>query len=302
MKKLCILFVLVAFIAASGIMISGCKKTENNPPTITYTGIVNGQSYFKDQVLTFTVTINSNDGDLKTLTINPINVLPPTVVATVPTDVIDPVATTSPLNFKSGNHSISITFNANLNTAGQVTLQFVVTDSNDETAQATVVITVIQPNIVAHSLELGDQASATGSFGASYEGEVYTLTQASSNYAKIDIIYFYNTTFGDAFYSPDDSDIQNETWGGVIDWANWTPKNSTRFTYITDTNFDFANATYADIITAAAGATDYKAIDLQIGNVFGFITTNDRYGILRITNISGTVGGTVQFDVKIVDM
>jgi hypothetical protein len=299
MKKLSTLFVLISFIAVFGVLLSGCKKTENNPPTVIVTGVTEGAQYYMGQVPTVIITVGSNDGELVSLTINVTGAIAPTItdITMNPAAALDPTNVSSPFLFESGYHNVVVNYNPVINVAGTVSLQFTIKDSNDEIAQTTVTFTVVQPTIVTHSLELGDQSSAVGSFCASFEGEVYTLAQIPGNYAKIDMIYIYNTTWGDAIYSPDDSDIQNEAW---IDWANWNPKNSTRFNYVTDTNFDFANATWQDIIDVAANAADYKAYDLHIGEVYGFKTVSNRLGILRITNVSGTVGGTIQFDVKII--
>jgi hypothetical protein len=298
MKKLSTLFVLISFIAVFGVLLSGCKKTENNPPTITITGL--GDTYLKGAVDTFTVLISSNDGDLTTLENELINVLSPVVFSTVPADAIDGTSTTCPLDFKSGNHSITIRFIVNFSTAGQVTIKLKVTDSNEETAQETIIVTVTEPPtiILYTDVELGDQSSAVGSFYASYENEVYTIGQISSNYAKIDWIYYYDeTTWGDAFYSPDDQDIQNQTW---IGWANWTTVNSTKFVWLETYNFTYA--TWQDIQVAGDSAVTTawtKAYDLQIGDIFGFRTADSKSGLLKINDVSGTVGGTVKFDVKI---
>ncbi|MCX6256474.1 MAG: hypothetical protein NTW49_01005 [Bacteroidia bacterium] len=307
MKKFSTVLLMISFAAIFGVLLTNCKKTENTPPTVTITGITDGTTYNLGEIPDVIITTGAVDSKLVSLTIDVTGALPASITdlnatASVPSDALDQTVTSSPFAFKSGLTNAKIYYNVKVSSAGTVALRFTVKDSNDEITQVTVTFTVTVPQIVNNTITLGDQASSTGSFGASYEGSVFTTSQVASNYSKIDMIYYYDATNGDALYSPDDVDIHTQTWGGVIDWASWTPQNSTRFVFLGNNPAPefFDSATYQDIIDNTATTTDQVAIGLTLGDVFGFKTVSNRMGVLKITAISTTTGGTVTFDVKII--
>jgi hypothetical protein len=194
-----------------------------------------------------------------------------------------------------------------LGTDGTETITIVATDNAGETAEATVDI-VTAGALKQHDIVLGAQDNTTGSFCASFEGTVYTIGELKdgSNYADVDIIYYYGAANKSAFFSPKaivDADI---SWGGLLPVSSWTTINETKFRKAAATDFD--NATYYSVETLGAQADldlanggDTPIEGLAVGDAYAFKTTDGKYGIFSVTAVAGTNEGTISCTIKIQD-
>lgn len=144
---------------------------------------------------------------------------------------------------------------------------------------------------------LGAQSSSTGSFFASVDGTVMTLTQATSNQAKADFAYYYGDVNLATLAAPDDASLNGGT--GNFTWCqSWTTKNQTRFTLTTLTTAEFDAATAATI-NALADPAESKVSSLAQGKVIAFKTASGKKGLIKVTSITTGASGSITLDVKV---
>ena len=137
---------------------------------------------------------------------------------------------------------------------------------------------------------------------------MYTVGElkTGSNYADVDIIYYYGATNKNALFSPKaivDADI---SWSGLLPVDNWTTVNETKFVRISTS--DFNNATYYTVRTMGtpadldiANGGDDPVEGLVSGDAYAFKTADGKYGVFSITDVTGTNEGTISFTIKIQD-
>ncbi len=140
---------------------------------------------------------------------------------------------------------------------------------------------------------MGDQTATTGSFAAAFDGTVYKLADVAANYGKIDMIFYSGSTLGKFIAGPTDDQIQTITWSNAVNWANWNPKNDTKFGKVTAADFD--GATYASVAALTAGTT--RVSSLANGDVVAFKTAAGKYGVFKVTALSTEI----TIEVKIQD-
>ncbi len=191
------------------------------------------------------------------------------------------------------------------NIAGTETYTFTVTDKNGEVATKDVVVTVKAAQTIrtqSTKLLAGQDNNTVGSFYATAgTGTVYNQTNAKTNAAAVDFLYFYGATNKATIAAPNDADaatIYNNSTTGL---QTWTVRNATKFKTTTLSATDFNNATVASINTAAEGAALTKSNDLTNGRVFAFVTAGGKKGLILVNTITGTQAGTIEITVKIVD-
>lgn len=191
-------------------------------------------------------------------------------------------------------------------TAGVEKIEFKVTDKDGQSATKSlqittqVVVTPIPVNTFTMKI-LGSYQSTTGSSFASIDGTVYTLAEAFANQASIDFLYWWGASTSATIGAPNDPKAM-EVYTGINGLPNWTTRNATRFISTTQTaaEFDAIGDNDGDILaTLAAGATLSRMGTLAVGNVFGFLTVTDKYGLIKVTHITTGAGGDITIDVKV---
>jgi hypothetical protein len=149
---------------------------------------------------------------------------------------------------------------------------------------------------------LGASSNAAGSAFSTTTGLVYSKTDAATNNAKIDFIYFYSTTAGVL------SEIISPSYGATnyTDFvtSSWTVKNSTKFyktTAVSSADFD-AMTNDSKITTAITGITwntDERVVNLAVGDIFAFKTAAGKYGLTKVTALTSGVSGSITISVNV---
>jgi hypothetical protein len=167
------------------------------------------------------------------------------------------------------------------------------------------------PNIVYGDIyeypdvHLGAQNSLEyGSFFSFENGNVYTLENAFNNQEIIDLTYYY-----DDFDALEENIIASPganltgVFSGINDIANWEIKNTTRYSReeLDVTIDEFDNAHNDSILIANSFAFESggrKTKFLKAGDVYSFVR-NDKTGMFKVVNTSGTTNGYIVVDIKI---
>ena len=156
----------------------------------------------------------------------------------------------------------------------------------------------------------GFENPTNGSFYASIENNVHTLSNALFNAEKIDFLSYHTSTLGYVIASVDDSGadatLESQVVGGDLD--DFSTRNTTRFrTYSTSPNFNSIRTTL-ELENAYSGNTQSTSLSnvagLSNNDIIGFALPNSRgarIGLLRVNQTAGTTGSdrTIRFDVKI---
>jgi hypothetical protein len=188
------------------------------------------------------------------------------------------------------------------------TIKFTATDKDDQISSQSIEIQVTALGLITHSgIELGAQNNATGSFFASFEGNIYTTGELKdgNHYDDIDIVYYFGASNKQALFSPwsiVDNDI---SWSGLVPVANWGDSpNQTMFKKATEA--DYNDATYTSVQELAVGANlDYAnggeepPDGLDVNDVYIFVTADGKYGIFKVTAVGASNSDTITIDVKI---
>lgn len=283
---------LFAMMASAAIFLSSCQKDEvlNPEPSINFKG---GSSYTSaDATITagesITVGINASQNSetkakLKTFTI---------VLTTnnSPTTLIN--ETLESANEMNYSQDFVITFP----NVGEVSLAARITDADGQYAEVSFKVTVNQAGVAVKkkaNVEFGSYNDAIGSFYATTNETVYTISGAANNQALIDVIFFKGATNGNTLAAPDDADA------ATIDEFNldtWTTKNQTRFitTTMTAAEFDAIGSLYSfpEFVDANAGS---KANNLADGKVVYFKTKAGKRGYAKVVDLY-TKGDKAKFD------
>lgn len=188
------------------------------------------------------------------------------------------------------------------------TLTIKATDKDAQFTSQSIDIEVTVLGLITHSgIVLGAQNNATGSFFASFEGNIYTVGElnSGSHYDEIDIVYYFGATNKQALFSPKSIVDNDISWGGLVPVANWgSSPNETLFKVATSSDYD--DATYSSVESLADGASLEMAnggetpVDgLDVSDVYVFKTADNKYGILKVVSVGATNSDTITIDVKI---
>lgn len=195
------------------------------------------------------------------------------------------------------------------NEAGEENIKIEAFDKDNESAEISFNIVTdagLTKSLISHDITLGAQNSATGSFCASFEGEVYTITELKdgNEYANVDIVYYYGATNKSALFSPKSIADNSITWSGSVPTENWGTPNETLFNKVSAA--DYNDATYTSVETLGMSGDLHIAnggrspVDgLKSGDAYAFKTADGKYGVLSVTSVSGENDGTISFTVKI---
>lgn len=296
MKKLNYLL-LISAIALSGFMFS-CNLEDDDDdlvdpkPTITVSLEAGSETGWKGDQVTYEIILGSNE-NLESFSVTPDNANGPAE------NFFDTV-------FSKNTKSVILQYTYTIPTSGVndgdfIILTFEVMDK-ESSNETTKTITVQEPNtgnpISTHdNITLGSFNNQTGSFCASIDGSVYTVSQAKSNQSKVDFLYFYGATNAATIAAPDDADANTISTFGL---SSWTTKNSTKFKKVVNT-IDWASVTNDEAIVAetASGVTASKINNLTDGDILAFITAGGKKGFIKVNSITTGNDGTINIAIKV---
>ena len=299
MKKIQLLGASFLMLASISSFISCSKKDETKaPPTIG----------FSPSDETKTVDISGTPADI-------------TILVSVAADgEIDKFDIKKKVGGTESTYATITTFTSA--TAASYTLNYKGADQQTDLAKSTVIFTVtvtdkkaqtttktftVTKKAVAYGLIstytaklMGAQGSATGSFFATTNGNVYLQTDAKTNSGLIDFLYFYGATKSAALTAPDDADAGTIFNNGVTGLQTWTTKNTTRFVTSTVTSSAFdAFSNDSAIVANVSAPVDTKESSLVIGNVIGFKTQAGKKGLIRVDALNSGASGDITITVKV---
>lgn len=296
MKKLNLLFLLVAGFFAMTAIVSCTPETDDVKPTLGF--IAEGASITADKTvdpltpLLFKVSGAENPNTKKALQ----SIRVQSFIDNTPN-----VDTTVTINDDS--YLGSFNYNATSFYSKEEKFTFTLTDKAGETATKTFIITTTEAagNIKTFTnvILLGAQSNANGSYLDAYTADIYTSANYLANAASIDMIYFYGSTNLATLAAPSDVTV-NGTGSNLALAVGMSPQNDTKFmtTTITTAEFD-AMADDSSFPTITSGAGDSKANDLALNDVIAFETADGKKGLIKVTEIVVNANGTLKIDVKI---
>lgn len=150
--------------------------------------------------------------------------------------------------------------------------------------------------------QMGAQNNATyGSYWSMSQNQYLFQTEANTTPADVDWVYYYGASNKATFAAPDDPTLQSSNVMGNPSLTSWAVKNNTRFKKLA-TGYDFdAKETSDEIQGEMAGATLSSISDMQVGDVYFFVTANqNEFGIIKITGVTTGGGSELGFDMKYV--
>lgn len=289
------LFLMFLFLAAASVLTSCGKDDEpliDPKPTIDFKG---GSGYTSSDVtidagqqilVGFNAAYNTSTKKnltnfLLTLTSN--NVAQTLVDSTINTDVYAADVT---INFPQ---------------AGSARLTAKITDKDGYTDEVSFNITIEQAGLKVvkyTNVELGSFNDEIGSFYASSDNAVYTVTTAASNQSKIDMIFYKGVTNANTFAAPDDASLSTIPTFGV---DSWTVKNQTRFikTTMTVAEFDAIGEYHVfPEFTEASASSNANLLDEN--QVVFFRTQAGKLGYVKVVDLYSR-GDLAKFDVIVVE-
>jgi len=291
MKKITTLFIILL---ASSMMFTGCKKDEASVvlPTITLkagTGYItaNTQAAFGD-TLKFGVTAKANGTD---------NLVKFTVY------VNEQKIKDSTIN----TQSFTFDFYSLKSVLDSEVWKFVTTDIAGNVGTSTVTITGNFGLLDSYTaITLGAQNNTTIESFLSYSNNTttkYFQAAAFADQGNIDMFCFYEATATHQNFMTLAAPGSNIT--GIFTGATapdfYTTKNVTYFvkTTLTPAQFD-AVVNDAVVMYSFDPANKFKkAKVLTVGDVYAFLLQSGKYGLLKVTAVTGVEDGSLQMDVKI---
>ncbi|MFW6364542.1 MAG: hypothetical protein ACOCZ4_00915, partial [Bacteroidota bacterium] len=115
------------------------------------------------------------------------------------------------------------------------------------------------------------------------------------NQEDIDMLYFHGSENEATIAAPDDEDAEQFN---VYELDDWDTRNATRFTDILDINFAGIE-TEADIEDEVSSPENTKSNLLEIGDVVGFETVDEKKGVFEVVDIATGTEGYIEINIKI---
>jgi len=296
MKKL--LFIAFGIAIGMGFLFSSCKKSSDTPAVNasslklnTAAGYIStNQSVNLSSPLLFGVIATGGDYSLNRLFI--------TRTVRNKTNVVKD----SSFLLKNLNYDIAA---ASIPFADNETWVFKVYNSNHDSLGITIIITTVNPPPAGPintwpTKVLGAQISTFGHFAASSSGNVYSLTDAKTNAAYVDFVYFWDPASFANLASPADADAKsayNDPGEGI---ATWPVQNATLFKKVTDPiNWTEITNDSMILVQTQSGVTLSKLTGVAKGDYYSFITAGGKKGLLQISALTPEATGTVTIDIKV---
>ncbi len=300
MKKINFLFAAFALLSMS--FLSSCtEEDEPTPPSIIVT-VDSEASYEPGTTVRYTLNISSNE-ELVSFSVNESTQSNPMALIEniTPIDAIDDVEM---LEFKNGLYTVTMDYVYAIPTTvapgTSIDITFTVVDDVTEgTNTQTFDVAAAGGAINSYTAVLiGANANPTeGSFYASATNTVYSVADAASNAAAIDLVYFYGATNLATIASPDDSDVP-AVFPSV---SGWSTRNATRFATSSISVDDF-NAIDTDEVLlqeAANIGTATKANDLAVNDIIVFETAGGKVGMAMVSALTEGNTGSITLEIKI---
>ncbi|MBN1187894.1 MAG: hypothetical protein JXB49_36810 [Bacteroidales bacterium] len=284
MKKLNLLLAFVA-IAMIGFMSTSCSDEEAVGPTITLTadGITTDQTLETGETFTVAWIATKGDANLAEFTIMRDD-----------QNIGDYPDTDIPNDNYQGSDVLTVPSNE-----GTYVYTLKVTDKDGLSDDVSLTITAEEAapagsiSEVAASVKimctLGDGSGK--STCASADGTTYApKTATATDQAKVDFVYFYQTSAG--MYAPSAIPSSLSTA-----FSSWTTKNTTYFAKTT--SIAYASATYADVSAAAASLSATSITGLNAGDNVVFKTSTNKVGIFTVTAVEPGYNSTDYITISI---
>lgn len=182
-------------------------------------------------------------------------------------------------------------------------IRFMVRDRYSREASVTVKVTLEGgvtwgPVVYYTGITLGAQNFASqGGFYSIQGNQVFTLAQAFGQQQLIDLLYYYEAGDDNTIASPG-ANLSASLFTGPYALANWTTLRTTRFKKINLSASDFSSCSNDSLLITSYGTTEgnRKSKNLASGHYYSFLTEDHRYGIFRVTSVTGTDSGTILID------
>lgn len=149
-----------------------------------------------------------------------------------------------------------------------------------------------------NSTMLGCNENTTlGNYYSLINNQIYTQAEAYNNQELIDIIYFFDPANDENALGSPGANLTGIITGSDAP-ENWSVLRTTRYSRsaiaIMDNEF---NNSLNDSLILANLFTDggRKAKNLADGQYWGFVNNDNKYGIIKIENVTGQSTGTLQF-------
>jgi|GEM_PF-2045154 len=184
------------------------------------------------------------------------------------------------------------------------TFTFIDDDNNTHSASLTFETTEAPKPVRFVDVVLGNQSATAGSSWDLSNLTVYTLDQAKTNSATVDLVYVHDDVNGEIFASPSAA-VAADKLGGANGVANWATRNTTKMRKLAMTEAQFNamkttetilkevkdNGSATDVITGFA-ATEVYVIDPQ--------SAGGNSVIIRVQQIG--VDNTVTLKIAVADI
>lgn len=285
------LFFVLAIFATASLFFTACSKDEEkDPPTLNFkteTGYTSA-----DATVNFGDTINvgllaeSNGSD---------NITKLLVTAN------DQVMLDSTLNVLQ----LVVDFNIIKSASGSETWKFSITDAASKKTEKVILLSRASTEITVYNdIILGAQDNTTEpQFLATTDGSRYSQDEAFNNQAIIDIFCFYENTASHQNFTTLASPGSNitEIYFGSTAPDFYTTKNVTFFCKTTLTVAQFDEVTNDEVILQSFDPENQykKAKNLQVGEVYAFLTQAGKYGLYKVTAVTPETTGSMGMSVKI---
>jgi hypothetical protein len=278
-------------ILAAGFFMSSCSKDDTKPePTIE--AILN--NVVQDSVTVTSGSSVSYEFDLRASA----KLKSITIMKTVGANTTTFLSKTD--NFVSDTLDI---ISGNLTVSANTQLNITVIDKNEISVSKVVTIKIAAVGEISTytSKLLGAQSSTSGSALSTSGGTIFSKSEAATNSASVDFIYYYGGTSVLA-------EIISPLYGSVnytsYVTSSWGTKNSTKFaktTAITSAEFDAAtnDSKITSVVSSITWNTDERVVTLAIGDIFAFETAAGMYGLAKVTNLVTGESGSITLAVMV---
>jgi hypothetical protein len=283
-------FMFVAAIALIAVLFTSCSKDEEvlGGPTVTFITTAGYTSadvtlLYQDTVMVGIAAVGNGSDNIKQIKI------------TANEELLKDTAVSQP--------QFELSINIIKGVAATETWKFEVIDVAGHSTIKTLVLSRVNLINSYNVLLLGAQDNPTDpSFLSTSDGVRYMQAQAFENQAKIDLFCFYENTASHQNMMTLASPGSNITgiFTGTTSPENYTVKNVTFFvkTTLTAAQFD-AITTDEAILSAFDNDNKFKkAKQLAVGEVYAIKVQSGKYGMFKVTNVTGTETGKLEFTLK----
>ncbi len=131
----------------------------------------------------------------------------------------------------------------------------------------------------------------------------YTAATGPDNSASVDVVGFFSSTDKCCLAAPNTSNTNT-----IYKTALWATRNVTTFHIIRAADVEASGIVYADItkhsqlepfVKANMDDASYRAMNVAVGDLVLFQTTDGKIGIMKIVTVAANNAGLMKFDYKI---